>query len=94
MRRFRGFEQNWEALVPSQEGSGGGCSLQRTRLSREFPGIREFCREIGRVRAVRSREHPRNPVVLLEKACHGQGIEMGWIREKHCRFSESILPNL
>jgi hypothetical protein len=38
------------------------------------------------------REKPRNPVLLLKTACTGQGIAMGWIREKLCRFSESISP--
>jgi hypothetical protein len=39
------FQQNRGCPIISLGKTGGGCSQRRTRLSHEFPGIREFCRE-------------------------------------------------
>jgi hypothetical protein len=45
--RLGSLERGGRGPVISPGSSGGGCSRRQTRLSDEFPGIREFCREVA-----------------------------------------------
>jgi hypothetical protein len=72
--------------------SGGGRSRRRTRLGDEFPGIREFCWEIGASPGACSGESHDISWVFRKTGRSGQGIEIVQIREKFCRFSEVCHP--